>query len=186
MKSFVNFLSLFRIVAAFAIIPLFVFGINDWVFWIFLAAALTDFFDGYLARKFNVCTKIGAVMDSTGDKFLVANALILMAATWRIMAVPVILLIARELYVSGLREFMGSQHIEMGVPKYRFSPGKIKAAVQMTAIALYFFMVSNPYANDDVLMPLVRWGLWLAVALSLLSAAQYTKTFAQNLKKLKH
>ena len=97
MKFFVNFLSAFRIDAAFAIIPTLMW---HW-FWVslilFVLGALSDFFDGYLARKYDVCTKIGGVMDHIGDKLLVANTLIMLTVMMRawFIIVPVIILIAR-------------------------------------------------------------------------------------------
>ena len=133
MKFFVNFLSAFRIAAAFAIIPTLMFELYWTTFILYVLAAMSDWFDGYLARKYNVCTKIGGVMDHIGDKLLVVNTLIMltvMMPVWFIV-VPVILMVARELYISGLREFLGTQKIEMPVPKARFSMGKIKTTLQM-------------------------------------------------------
>ena len=115
MKFFVNFLSAFRIAASFAIIPTLMFQMYWTSLILFVLAALSDFFDGFLARKYDVCTKIGGVMDHIGDKLLVVNTLIMltvMMPVWFIV-VPVIILIARELYVSGLREFLGTQKIEV-------------------------------------------------------------------------
>ena len=128
MKFFVNFLSAFRIAAAFVIIPTLMF---QW-YWIslvlFVLAAISDFFDGFLAKKFNVVSKIGGVMDHIGDKLLVSNTMIMLAImvspAW-VVYIPVIIMIARELYISGLREFLGTQKMEMPVPSARFSLGKI-------------------------------------------------------------
>ena len=132
MKIFVNALSIFRILSAFAVI--FTIMLNwPWLtFVLFVLAAISDWFDGYLARKYNCCSKIGGVLDHIGDKLLVCNTLImltLMTPVWFVV-VPVIFMIARELYISGLREFLGTQKIEMPVPKARFSMGKIKTTIQ--------------------------------------------------------
>ena len=67
MKFFVNFLSAFRIAASFAIIPTLMFQLYWTSLILFVLGALSDFFDGYLARKYDVCTKIGGVMDHIGD-----------------------------------------------------------------------------------------------------------------------
>ena len=198
MKFFVNFLSAFRIAAAFAIIPTLMFGLYWTTFILFLLGALSDWFDGFLARKYNVCTKLGGVMDHIGDKLLVVNTLIMltvMTPVWFIV-VPVILMIARELYISGLREFLGTQKIEMPVPKARFSMGKIKTTLQMITINafLLLFAISTMIVNTDsrlvmwlvTILPYIGiWGMWLSLLASVWSATQYTFTFAQKLKQIK-
>lgn len=198
MKFFVNFLSAFRIAAAFAIIPTLMFGLYWTTFILFVLASISDWFDGFLARKYNVCTKLGGVMDHIGDKLLVINALIMLAImtpVWFIF-VPIIIMVARELYISGLREFLGTQKIEMTVPKPRFSMGKIKTTFQMVAISalLLLFALSTIMTTTDsrfvmwlitVLPYIGMWGLWLALVASLWSATQYTFTFAQKLKQIK-
>ena len=199
MKFFVNFLSAFRIAAAFAIIPTLMFELYWTTFILYVLAAMSDWFDGYLARKYNVCTKIGGVMDHIGDKLLVVNTLIMltvMMPVWFIV-VPVILMVARELYISGLREFLGTQKIEMPVPKARFSMGKIKTTLQMISIAafLLIFVISTmitPNTDSRTLMYLIYtmpyigiWGLWLSLVASLWSATQYTQTFLGHMKKIK-
>ena len=193
MKTFVNILSIFRIMAAFVIVPLLLQRAYGAGFVIFAAGCLTDFLDGYLARRFNVVSKLGGVLDHTGDKFIVASALVM--AVWLLPSLwviaPSVLMICRELYVSGLREFLGTQKIEFGVPKRRFAVGKIKTAVQMLALSvlLLWAWVSSDcwecreYA--DILRLVGVAGLWLALSCSLLSAAQYTADFAGNLKKIK-
>ncbi len=199
MKFFVNFLSAFRIFAAFAIIPTLMFQWFWLTFILYVLGAVSDWFDGFLARKYNVTSKVGGVMDHIGDKLLVANAMILLAAmmpVWFIV-VPVIIMIARELYISGLREFMGTQKMEMPVPKARFSMGKIKTTLQMIAIGAFLLMFVvgasiTPTTNSRIVMMLVYvlpqigiWGLWLSLLASLWSAAQYTVTFSEKLKKIK-
>lgn len=198
MKFFVNFLSAFRIAAAFAIIPTLMFGLYWTTFILFVLASISDWFDGFLARKYNVCTKLGGVMDHIGDKLLVVNALIMLAImtpVWFIF-VPIIIMVARELYISGLREFLGTQKIEMTVPKPRFSMGKIKTTLQMVAISalLLLFALSTIMTTTDsrfvmwliTILPYIgMWGLWLALVASLWSATQYTFTFAQKLKQIK-
>ena len=199
MKFFVNFLSAFRIAASFAIIPTLMFQMYWTTFILYALAAMSDWFDGYLARKYNVCTKIGGVMDHIGDKLLVVNTLIMltvMMPVWFIV-VPVIIMIARELYISGLREFLGTQKIEMPVPKARFSMGKIKTTLQMVATCALLLGLCMPQL---VLMPSMEmfaiYGffglmysgvacLWLALVASLWSATQYTITFIGHLKKIK-
>lgn len=199
MKFFVNFLSAFRIAAAFAIIPTIMFGMYKTTFVLYVLGAISDWFDGFLARKYDVCSKLGGVMDHIGDKLLVCNTLIMLAVmmpVWFVI-VPIILMIARELYISGLREFLGTQKIEMPVPKYRFSMGKIKTTFQMITIAAFlgvFAIGSIITANTTsraivyllyILPQVGLYGLWVSLVASLISAAQYTRTFAQKLKQVK-
>ena len=198
MKFFVNFLSAFRIAASFASIPTLMFQMYWTTFILYILAAMSDWFDGYLARKYDVCTKIGGVMDHIGDKLLVVNTLIMlsiMMPVWFVV-VPVILMIARELYISGLREFLGTQKIEMPVPKARFSMGKIKTTLQMISIAAFLLIFAigtliNPESDSRALMYMIYilpqvgiWGLWLSLVASIWSATQYTGTFLGHMKTL--
>ena len=198
MKFFVNFLSAFRITAAFAIIPTLMFQMYWTTFILYVLAAVSDWFDGYLARKYDVCSKIGGVMDHIGDQLLVVNTLIMllvMMPVWFVV-VPVILMIARELYISGLREFLGTQKIEMPVPKARFSMGKIKTTLQMISIAAFLLIFAvgtliTPESDSRTLMYLIYilpqvgiWGLWLSLVASIWSATQYTGTFLGHMKTL--
>ena len=199
MKFFVNFLSAFRIAAAFAIIPTLMFGMYWTTFILFLLGALSDWFDGFLARKYNVCTKLGGVMDHIGDKLLVVNTLIMLVVLMPVwfVVVPVIIMIARELYISGLREFLGTQKIEMPVPKARFSMGKIKTTLQMIAIVAFLMLLAVGSSVDistdgttivkliEILPVIGMLGIWLALLTSVWSTTQYTFTFVQKLKQIK-
>ena len=199
MKFFLFFLSAFRIAAAFAIIPTLMLNMYWTTFILFVLGAISDWFDGFLARKYNVCTKIGGVMDHIGDKLLVVNTFIMLAIMMPVwfVVVPIIIMIARELYISGLREFLGTQKIEMPVPKARFSMGKIKTTLQMISITafLLIFVIGTlltPESDSRTLMYLIYilpqigiWGLWLSLLSSIWSATQYTITFLGHLKKIK-
>ena len=207
MKFFVNFLSGFRIAAAFAIIPTLLLAMHNpdlsatmyWVtFVLFALGSVSDWFDGYLARKYNACSKLGGVMDHIGDKLLVVNTMIMLAIMlpmWYTV-VPIIIMIARELYISGLREFLGTQKIEMPVPKARFSMGKIKTTLQMVSICAFLLIPTlgtliNPAAINPTLIRILFMlsyisvaTLWLALVASVWSATQYTMTFVGHLKKI--
>lgn len=199
MKRFVNFLSAFRIAAAFAIIPALMYAWYWTALVLFILGAISDWLDGFLARKYDVCSKIGGVMDHIGDKLLVVNTFIMltvMMPVWFIV-LPIIIMVARELYISGLREFLGTQKIEMPVPKARFSMGKIKTTLQMiTIIAFLALFAMTTVINPDTiasyhlrLMNIFSQigiiGMWLALAASVWSATQYTMTFAEKIKKIK-
>lgn len=199
MKTFVNLLSIFRIIAAFAIIPTLMLQWYWITFILYVLAALSDFFDGWLARKYNVTSKIGGVMDHIGDKLLVVNTMIMLACMMPVwfVVIPVILMIARELYISGLREFLGTQKIEMPVPKARFSMGKIKTTFQMIALGAFLLIfalgtVITPEMTSKFVLYLIYalpsiaiWGLWISLVASLWSATEYTITFAGHMKKIK-
>ena len=106
-------------------------------------------------------------------------------------------MIARELYISGLREFLGTQKIEMPVPKARFSMGKIKTTLQMISITVFLLFAAvyssiTPLTNSRIVFFLLDklpsvgiFFLYFALVASLWSATQYTITFAQKLKKIK-
>ena len=199
MKFFVNFLSAFRICAAFAIIPTLMLNMYWTTFILYILGAASDWFDGFLARKYNVCTKIGGVMDHIGDKLLVVNTFIMLAIMMPVwfVVVPIIIMIGRELYISGLREFLGTQKIEMPVPKARFSMGKIKTTLQMVSIAAFLLIfvvgtIITPESDSRTLMYMIYilpqigiWGLWISLIASIWSATQYTMTFLGHLKKIK-
>jgi cardiolipin synthase len=200
MKKFVNSLSIFRIVAAFAIVPTLMFHLYWLTFILFALAGFSDFFDGLLAKKYNVCSKLGGVLDHIGDKLLVVNTMIMltvMVPVWFAL-VPIIVMIAREIYVSGLREFMGTHKIEMPVPSPRFSVAKIKNTFQMVTIGsfLLVFALGSVIQSGIPLsrlvifilsiLPIIAiWGLWLSLIASLWSAASYTLDFAKKMKKIK-
>ena len=199
MKFFVNFLSAFRICAAFAIIPTLMLNMYWTTFILYVLGAASDWFDGFLARKYNVCTKIGGVMDHIGDKLLVVNTFIMLAIMMPVwfVVVPIIIMIARELYISGLREFLGTQKIEMPVPKARFSMGKIKTTYQMISIGAFLLIFAigamiTPNTDSTLMLYLILslpqigiWGLWISLVASIWSATQYTFTFVEKLKKIK-
>ena len=196
MKTFVNSLTAFRIVASFALIPCLAYQWFWVMFALFSIAGFTDYFDGWLARKYHVVTKLGGVMDQIGDKMLVtiSSLLLAMFLQYWLVFIPIILMICRELYVSGLREFLGTQKLEMPVPKSIWSWGKIKTNVQLYSIGALFLLIALlPYANVNQTMFTILYylqiagiaGLWAALLASAISAWQYTRDFLGKVKKLK-
>lgn len=199
MKFFVNFLSAFRIFASFAIIGTLMGGMYNTTLLLFLLAAMSDFFDGYLARKYDVCTRTGCILDSIADKFLVVNTLILlciMMPVWFIV-IPSIIMISRELYISGLREFAGTQKIEIHAVNSRLAMGKIKMFFQMIAIIAFlglFALGASVTATMDsralvyaiyALPNIGIFSMWFALVASIVSAIQYTRRFVSAPKKSK-
>ncbi len=155
------------------IIPFFVLIAPDRPFLgalIFGIASITDFLDGYLARKTGQITKFGIILDPIADKFLVISALVLLVDMARLSAWIAIVIIVREFLVTGLRAVALSKDIvipaEMG--------GKLKTFSQLTAI-LCLIISMNVFGIDlyDVGIVLI----WVALILSIISGVQYTISF---------
>lgn len=113
-------------------------------FAVFLVASVTDFFDGYLARAWHQQSAIGRILDPIADKVLVATALLLLVADgtigrWSLLAAIVIL--AREIAVSGLREFLAGLRVAVPVSEL----AKWKTALQMVAIGFLLIGPSGDY-----------------------------------------
>jgi cardiolipin synthase (CMP-forming) len=140
---------------------------------IFAVASITDFLDGYLARIWNQTSNIGRMLDPIADKLLVSTSLLLMAvdtektiAGWSIWAAIIIL--CREILVSGLREYMAS--LKVSVPVTRIA--KWKTTVQMLALAV---LLAGP-AGDKVLPYTTEIGiilLWIAAILTIYTGYDY-------------
>ncbi|WP_182085709.1 CDP-diacylglycerol--glycerol-3-phosphate 3-phosphatidyltransferase [Aureimonas sp. ME7] len=138
---------------------------------IFVVASLTDWLDGYLARIWQQTSTIGRMLDPIADKLLVAAALLLLAADgtiagWTIWAAIVIL--CREILVSGLREYLAE--LKVSVPVTRLA--KWKTATQMVAIG---FLLAGP-AGDEVLPFVTKGGivlLWAAAIITLYTGYDY-------------
>ena len=137
---------------------------------IFGVASVTDFLDGYLARKTGQITKFGIILDPIADKFLVISALILLVDMARLSAWIAIVIIVREFLVTGLRAVALSKDIvipaEMG--------GKLKTFSQITAI-LCLIISMNIFGIDLYDVGIVF--IWIALILSIVSGVQYTVSF---------
>lgn len=138
---------------------------------IFIIASITDFLDGYLARIWKQTSNIGRMLDPIADKLLVSACLLLLAADgtiagWALWAAIIIL--CREILVSGLREYLAS--LKVSVPVSRLA--KWKTTVQMFSIV---FLLAGP-AGDKVLPYATEFGLvmlWLAAILTLWTGWDY-------------
>ena len=135
---------------------------------IFLAAALTDWLDGYLARRRHQITAIGTWLDPVADKLLVASALIAMVEMGLAPAWMVVIIVGREVAVTGLRNVALAKGIVIEVSEL----GKVKMATQVVAITA--IILGMRFA---LLEAIGYWALWLAVLLAMVSAAQYFRQF---------
>ena len=107
---------------------------------LFVAASITDYLDGYLARAWNETSAFGRLLDPIADKLLVATALVVILAkpdmySLNITIIPVFVILCREILVSGLREFL--REVNVGLPVTKLA--KWKTAFQMTALAMMLF-----------------------------------------------
>ncbi len=141
---------------------------------LFVIAALTDFLDGYLARRWKVESVLGAFLDTTADKLLVTGSLMVLIAIDRVSIWAALVIVMREFIVMALRGL-----VALGGGQVRPSSwGKIKAASQFTAIGLAFIRFEPPMG------PLYfdQWVMLGAVGLTLASGWQYLAGFWETVR----
>jgi cardiolipin synthase len=171
-----NLLTLSRIVA----IPLVIICLwfdTAWGQWlamiIFVVAAVTDWFDGYFARRYHQISRLGRFLDPIADKLLVAAALVMLVANGPLHGVHVLaalIILAREILVSGLREFLAE--LRVGLPVSQLA--KWKTAAQMTAIA--FLLVGDAGPKEIPVVPIGLTLIWIAAALTIVTGYDYLRT----------
>ncbi len=138
---------------------------------IFVIAAITDWFDGYLARRWNETSAFGAFLDPVADKLMVAGALLLLVQHDRVNAAIAFIIIGREIAISALREWMAQIGASKSVAVN--SIGKIKTAAQMVAIPMLLYY--------DTLFGVINtrtvgsWLLWLSAVLTVWSMVYYLR-----------
>ena len=145
---------------------------------VFIAAGITDYFDGWVARRYNQSTVLGQFLDPLADKLLVMAILIMLAAQNRVSSVLVILLIAREITISGLRSIAVLEGYILKSDKL----GKFKTTFQFLSISFLCVHYSYPidffFFTTQVNFSLVGIILlYVSLAYSLLSAFLYFKNF---------
>ncbi|MBT1449626.1 CDP-diacylglycerol--glycerol-3-phosphate 3-phosphatidyltransferase [Glaciecola sp. XM2] len=182
-----NIITLFRVL----LIPIFVsIYFLDWkwaqqagafVFWL---AAITDWFDGYLARKLKQSSAFGAFLDPVADKLIVAAALVMITHTYASLwvTVPAIVLLMREIFVSALREWMSKQGQSDAV-KVNFL-GKAKTTLQMLALIGLLSGLETFMGFPIYWVSLGYLLLWAAAVLSLWSMIVYSAAGWKTLKAL--
>ncbi|NJD34601.1 MAG: CDP-diacylglycerol--glycerol-3-phosphate 3-phosphatidyltransferase [Betaproteobacteria bacterium] len=134
----------------------------------FLVAAVTDWIDGWLARKLNQTSAFGAFLDPVADKLMVAAALVILVELNRVDAMLAFIIIGREIAISALREWMANIGAAKSVAVSLL--GKLKTIAQMTAIPMLLWYTPIGPLNVHLLG---TWSLWIAALLTLWSMAYY-------------
>jgi CDP-diacylglycerol--glycerol-3-phosphate 3-phosphatidyltransferase len=152
-----------------------------WAAIVYSAAAITDLLDGYLARRMNVVSVLGKFLDPLADKLLVMASLVWMVPMGRIPQWAVVLLLAREISITGLRGIASSE----GVVIAAGGGGKSKTALQMIGILClilgYPYHLSLGFVDLGVvdLVHVGRWLIYISLVFSITSAFQYVGLFAE-------
>lgn len=137
---------------------------------LFVVASITDYLDGYFARSRNQNSVLGRLLDPIADKLLVVSALLIIVANRMvepITYIPVIIIMCREVLVSGLREFLAE--FRVGMPVTRLA--KWKTGFQMVAISM--ILLKKLYLIGDTVGILGEWLLWIAGILTFITGYQY-------------
>lgn len=154
------------------------FGLQRWAFWAFVVAAVTDFFDGWLARKLNATTVWGAILDPIGDKVLVAGAILglMSLGPQPQVALPAALILFREFTVSALREVAAGKGVSLPVTML----AKWKTTLQLTALAAELLVACwaafNLPADPAILGPVTMLAhglMWVAAVVTIITGVQY-------------
>ena len=151
-----------------------------WAAWVYAGAAITDFFDGYLARKMGLVSVLGKFLDPLADKLIVMATLVWLANMGRIETWVVVLLLGREFSITGLRSIASNEGMVIAAG----DSGKSKTALQMVGILL--MIIGYPY---DLSLGFVKLGvvdvvrvgqglIYLSLIFSVTSAAEYFRLFA--------
>jgi CDP-diacylglycerol---glycerol-3-phosphate 3-phosphatidyltransferase len=173
LTSLPNLLTLSRILAVPIVVATF-YADGHYARWfacaLFTAAALTDWLDGHMARRWAQQSEIGRFLDPIADKLLVAATLLMLTATDRLpygALLPAMVILCREILVSGLREYLAE--LRVGLPVSRLA--KWKTAIQMVAIGFLIVGDAGP-----ALLPVRDIGgtlLWIAALLTLVTGYDY-------------
>jgi cardiolipin synthase len=170
-----NLLTLSRILVIPALVGAFYLErpLSNWVTAaLFTAAGLTDYLDGYLARSWDQVTRFGRFLDPVADKVMVATAIFMMVhlgplTGWLVL--PALIILCREIIVSGLREFLAE--INVSVPVSRLA--KWKTALQMIALGLLLLGdAGRPFIPA---LQVGTWALWIAALLTLVTGYDYLR-----------
>jgi len=179
-----NTLTLFRmfLVPVVVTIILTKFEGKEWIgVGVFLLAALTDFVDGWLARRWRQVTPLGKLLDPMADKLLIAGAFIALIEVGGVPSWMVVVIIAREFAVTGLRGIAA----ERGVTIAASGLGKIKMTVQVICVCV--LLLARPHAPAgelaEIVSPFVKGLLWATVMVTVASGVEYFVGFRKILEQ---
>lgn len=178
-----NLLTLFRIAVIPALVGVFYFEtrLGNWLACgLFVLAAVTDFFDGYIARARGQQTAFGRFLDPVADKLLVAAALLMMVAFGQISGLavlPAVVILCREILVSGLREYLGGLRVSVPVSQL----AKWKTTLQMIAIGVLLVGDAGPAAIP--VRTIGEAGLWLAAIFTLVTGYDYLRAGLRHMER---
>ena len=161
-----NKLTTLRMILVPVFIVLYLLGYSIPALVVFVVASFTDYLEGYLARKYNLVTDYGKIMDPLADKLLVTSALVCMVQTALVPAWMVIVILAREFAITGLRAVAAGQ----GKVIAAAWSGKIKTVTQMIAV---IFLLLNNWPFSLIGIPFDRIMLWIAVLMTIYSGCEY-------------
>ena len=174
MLNLPNLLTLSRIAAIPLVVACFWLD-RGWAQWLsmilFVTACITDWFDGYFARRYHQISRFGRFLDPIADKLLVAAALVMLVNSGQLRGVHVLaalIILAREILVSGLREFLAE--LRVGVPVSQLA--KWKTGAQMVAIAFLLLGDAVPPIVGQIGLVLI----WIAAGLTLITGYDYLRT----------
>jgi len=151
-----------------------------WAVAVYILASITDFFDGWVARRYNTVSVTGKLLDPLADKFIVLLTLVVLVYKHEVQLLPVILLLAREFYIFGIRVLA----VENGLLISAGQGGKWKTTFQMVAIP--FLIIGNRITPT---WDIVFWGnlfLWISVFFAIQSGWVYTLTLKRRLFESGH
>lgn len=172
-KNLPNYLTIARIVVIPIIVMTFYFEDSQIAHQLgsilFILASITDFFDGYFARRYNLISRFGKMLDPVADKLLVGCVIVMLVKKGRAGEIPCLLILAREFLIAGLREFLAI--IRVSVPVSGLA--KIKTFVQMLAITI---LILGSKGSGIIYLDLVgQMTLWLAALLTIITGFSYFK-----------
>ena len=169
MKNLPFYLTLSRIVCAPLLLIVF-FSDASWAWWstvvVFIALSITDYFDGHLARKYNVVSNFGKYFDPTGDKILVLFALIILVHFKGAHPAFLLILLSRDILIGSLRSYAAASGLVLAARPL----GKIKTTLQMVAIP----MMLAPGLLNIPFYTIGTWVLWAACFISIFSLIDYS------------
>ena len=172
MNYFIQFLTYFRILAApiiFILITLY--GLYGWALFLFFLASISDYWDGFLARKYNLESVIGAVLDPIADKILSTFLILALSIELSSIFIGLIggLILAREFWVGALRDFNARNNNDQATSVS--SLAKIKTSVQFITFSLYLIGLYSGYA---LMIFISNFFLFLALLITLQTGLSYT------------